>query len=152
MGAAAVRVPVPAWREDPCWIHGEAAPVAGGRGPHLCPAPGGGQGREGPKVRPGPGWDQGRAGQGWGWGGGGVEGGVGVSTLTGSCADTSGSGTQPRPTSCHKAPAHSAFGIFCTGTPGCAEWGAGLRSEVSPGSLTLATVHTTDQGGFRSPT
>lgn len=77
---------------------------------------------------------------------------MGVSTLTGSCADTSGSGTQPRPTSCHKAPAHSAFGIFCTGTPGCAEWGAGLRSEVSPGSLTLATVHTTDQGGFRSPT
>lgn len=30
VGAAAIRVPVPARREDPCWIHGEAAPIAGG--------------------------------------------------------------------------------------------------------------------------
>lgn len=30
VGAAAIRVPVPARREDPCWIHGEATPIAGG--------------------------------------------------------------------------------------------------------------------------
>ena len=45
VGATAIRVSIPAWREDPGRIHREAAPVAGGPGPHLCPAPGGGQGR-----------------------------------------------------------------------------------------------------------
>lgn len=67
VGTAAIRVAIPARREDPCRIHREAAPVAGGPGPHLCPAPGGGQGREGPKAswaRMGPG--QGGAGRGWG--------------------------------------------------------------------------------------
>ena len=73
VGAAAICVPVPAWREDPCRIHGEAAPVAGGPGPHLCPAPGGGQGREGPRaswarVGPGQGGVRAGVGQGRGWG------------------------------------------------------------------------------------
>lgn len=67
---------------------------------------------------------------------------MGVSTLTGSCADTSGSGTQPHPTSCHTAPAHSAFGISCTGTPGCVEWGADSLSEGRPRSSVLAAVGT----------
>lgn len=69
VGAAAIRVPVPARGEDPCWIHGKAAPVAGGRGPHLCPAPGGGQGCEGPRARLGQGGaraGRGRAGVGQG--------------------------------------------------------------------------------------
>lgn len=39
VGATAIRVSIPAWREDPGRIHREAAPVAGGPGPHLCPAP-----------------------------------------------------------------------------------------------------------------
>lgn len=37
--AAAIRVPVPAWGEDPSGIHREAASVAGRLGPHLCRAP-----------------------------------------------------------------------------------------------------------------
>lgn len=66
MGAAAIRVAIPARREDPCRIHREAAPVAGGPGPHLCPAPGGGQGREGPRASRArtPGRGQGREGRG----------------------------------------------------------------------------------------
>ena len=117
MGAAAIRVAIPARREDPCRIHREAAPVAGGPGPHLCPAPGGGQGREGPRA------SRARVGRG-GAGRGGAEGeGVGSApsrgswALTGSCADISGSGIQPRPTSCHWAPDHSASGISCIWTP-----------------------------------
>lgn len=63
--------------------------------------------------------------------------------LTGSCADISGSGTQPRPTSCRVALARSASCISCIWTPGGAERGAGLRSEVSTNSLMLATVRFT---------
>lgn len=68
MVAAAIRVPVPARREDPCWKHGEAAPIAGGCGPHLRPAPGGGEGHEGPRAA----WASvgpGLGGAGVGWGG-----------------------------------------------------------------------------------
>lgn len=39
MRAASIQVAVPAWGQDPSGVHGEAAPVAGRRGPHLCPAP-----------------------------------------------------------------------------------------------------------------
>lgn len=125
MGAAVICVPVPARREDPCRIHGKAAPVARGLGPHLCPAPGGGQGHEGWRVRLGQGGARtGREGLGWGR----AEG-VGMSVLTGSCVCTLGSGTQPHPTSCHKAPDHTASDIFCTGTPAGVEWGAASLSE-----------------------
>ena len=132
VGAAAIRVAIPARREDPGRIHREAAPVAGGPGPHLCPAPGGGQGREGPKAswaRMGPG--QGGAGLGWGRGrgrGGGVSSLSGSCALTGSCVDISGSGIQPRPTSCHWARDHSASGISCIWTPG----GTEERSRWAP--------------------
>lgn len=70
--AAAIHVPVPARREDPCRKHGEAAAVAGGRGPHLCPAPGDGRaGCESPKARLGGGGAGAvGAGRGRGWGGG----------------------------------------------------------------------------------
>lgn len=63
-----------------------------------------------------------------------------MSTLTGSCACTWGSGTQPHPTSCHRVLAHSAFGISCTETPVGVEKGVGLLSEENSGSLILATV------------
>ena len=69
--------------------------------------------------------------------------GGGVSALTGSCADISGSGTQPRPTSFHWAPARSASGISCIWTPGGAETGGGLLSEVSSDSLVLARARFT---------
>ena len=68
MVAAAIRVPVPARREDPCWKHGEAAPIAGGCGPRGRPPPGGGGGREGPGAA-GPGVGPGRGGAGGGGGG-----------------------------------------------------------------------------------
>lgn len=137
MGAAVIRVPVPARGEDPCRIHRKVTPVTRGWGPHLSPAPVGRQGHEGLRVRvklSRSGARAGRAGLRGGVGGG------GVSTLTGSCARTWGSGTRPRPTSCHGALAHSAFGISCTATPVGVEKGAGLLSEENPGSPILATV------------
>lgn len=60
MGAAVIRVPIPARREDPCWIHRKATPITRGWGPHLCPAPVGRQGHEG---EAGLQWGQGREGR-----------------------------------------------------------------------------------------
>lgn len=68
MGAAVIRVPVPARREDPCRIHRKATPITRGWGPHLCPAPVGRQGHEGLRVRVKLGCSgakAGRAGLGW---------------------------------------------------------------------------------------
>lgn len=58
VGAAAVGVPVPSWREDPRRVHRKATPIAGRRRPHLCPAPGGGWAG---------GYQERGRGQGWTW-------------------------------------------------------------------------------------
>ena len=70
------------------------------------------------------GWGQGREGRGKG-------------CLTESCAGTLDSGTQPHPTSCHRALAHSASGISYTGTPAGVEKGTGSLSKESSGSLII---------------
>lgn len=83
---------------------------------------------------------QGGAGLGWGR----AEGELGVSALTGSCADTSGNGTQPGPTSCQLALARSASGISGTGIPGGG--GGGVQrgdqglSEVSEVGVRASSV------------
>lgn len=60
---------------------------------------------------------------------------MGVSALTGSYADTSGSGTRPRPTSCHRALGRSACGISGTETPGVWRGHWVVASAVAPQRL-----------------